>query len=97
MRAGVSPREPDQRTRAQVCPTHDPWEDSLVQHNGATGPFLKPAALAERHHTTTGHLANLRSRGEGVPFIKLGARVLYPLAAVEAFEAAHLVQTVGAA
>jgi hypothetical protein len=55
--------------------------------------FLTPAALAERHHTTVGHLANLRLRRQGVPYRKLGAKVLYAYADVLAYEADRLVQT----
>jgi hypothetical protein len=66
-----------------------------VQHitKADPGPFLTPAALAERHHTTTGHLANLRCRREGIPYVKVGARCLYSLDAVLAYEAARIVET----
>jgi hypothetical protein len=69
-----------------------------VQPTSNTPPaFLTPAALAERHHTTPGHLANLRLRRQGVPFTKRGARVLYAFADVLAYEAAGRVQTEDAA
>jgi hypothetical protein len=60
--------------------------------------FLTPRELAQRHHTSTGHLANLRMERRGVPYISLSSRrVLYRLADVEAYEAARLVQTASAA
>jgi hypothetical protein len=65
-----------------------------VQPASNTPPaFLTPAALAERHHTTRGHLANLRLRRQGVPWMKRGARVLYAYADVLAYEAAGRVET----
>lgn len=52
-----------------------------------TKVFLTAPELAERHHKTVGTLANERSAGTSpVPFIRVGRRVLYPLAAVVAFE-----------
>lgn len=52
---------------------------------------LSATDLAERWHVTTGHLANLRTEGFGPRYVKLGARVVYRLADVEAYEAARLV------
>jgi hypothetical protein len=65
-------------------PASPPDEDVVRQVH------LTPRDLADRWHTSVGHLANLRSRGAGPAYLKLG-RVLYPLAAVEAYEVAHLV------
>ena len=60
--------------------------------------FITPPELADRHHTSTGHLANLRAQGRGVPFVRFSSRkVAYPLAAVEAWEAERFVSTVSAA
>ena len=64
----------------------------------SVGPpvHLSSRDLADRWNTSPGHLANLRSKGEGAPYLKLGARVVYPLAAVEAYEAARLVEPTAA-
>ncbi len=59
--------------------------------------YLTARELAERHRTLEGHLANQRQRGEGVPYLLRGRRILYPLHLVEAWEAAHTVRTAGAA
>jgi hypothetical protein len=67
-------------------PLSPPDEDAARQVH------LTPRDLADRWHTSLGHLANLRSRGAGPGYLKLG-RVLYPLAAVEAYESAHMVAT----
>jgi hypothetical protein len=40
--------------------------------------ILTPRETATARRTTTGHLANERSRGLGPPFVKLGGRVFYP-------------------
>lgn len=58
---------------------------------------LRPPALAERLGTTTGTLANMRCAGRGPAYIKVGASVLYPLSAVEAYERAHMVETIDSA
>jgi hypothetical protein len=57
-------------------------------------PNLKPAELARRWGTTTGSLANMRSAGKGPDYLKIGSRVMYPMAAIEAYEAACTVRTV---
>ena len=64
-------------------------------HNGNVR-HLTPKDLAERWGVTVGHLANLRTDGEGAPYLKLGASVRYPLASIEEYEAARLVQAVAA-
>jgi hypothetical protein len=33
-----------------------------------------PRELAERHNTSTGHLANLRSQSRGVPYVRFSSR-----------------------
>ena len=40
--------------------------------------LLIPRETAKICRVTTGHLANARSRGEGPPFVKFGAKILYP-------------------
>ena len=52
---------------------------------------LTPAELAQRWRCSRGWLANLRCRGEGPAYVKLGARVLYRQHDVAAYEAASLV------
>lgn len=54
--------------------------------------FLTPAEVVERwdNAVTTGTLANWRTRGEGPPFTKFGARVRYPLPELKAWEAKNL-------
>lgn len=51
---------------------------------------LTPQETAARLRTTIGTLSNWRVRGEGPRFIKLGRKVLYPLAEIEAFEQRQL-------
>lgn len=49
--------------------------------------FLTPPELARRWRVSVQTLANWRSRDAGPSFIKLGRRVLYRLAEIEAIEA----------
>lgn len=51
---------------------------------------LTPVEVAQRLRTTIGTLTNWRVRGHGPRFIKLGRKVLYPVAEVEAFERNNL-------
>lgn len=55
--------------------------------------YLTPAEMAERYagKITVGTLANWRSQGVGPKFSKIGGRILYPLAAVEEWEAGRTV------
>lgn len=55
-----------------------------------TNLHLTTEELAERWHVHPRTLANIRTNGGGCPYIKLGKRVLYPLANVEAFERARM-------
>jgi hypothetical protein len=54
--------------------------------------YLTPGGLSERYKAklSTKALANMRSEGKGPPFIKIGRKILYPLADVRAWEAARL-------
>jgi len=54
--------------------------------------MLTARQLSARWGVSTGHLANLRAKGEGVEYIKIGAAVRYKLAAVESFESANTVE-----
>jgi hypothetical protein len=48
--------------------------------------YLTAEELADRWRVDTGALANLRSRGDGLPFTKPSGRVLYALSHVLAVE-----------
>ncbi|MBB5791791.1 helix-turn-helix transcriptional regulator [Jiangella mangrovi] len=61
-----------------------------------TGAVLTPRELASRWRVSAGHLANLRARGEGIRYIKLGACVRYRLMDVLEHEAASVVEPVAA-
>lgn len=52
--------------------------------------FMTPAEVAERHRKTVETLANERSRGEGLPFLKHGGKVLYRMSDVVAWETANM-------
>lgn len=54
--------------------------DNILTH-------LTTPQLAARWHVTVGHLQNLRSAGIGPAYLKIGARVCYTVAAIEAYEA----------
>lgn len=58
------------------------------------GMNLTPKELADRWHYSTSTLANMRTDGDGCPYIKFGRRILYPLAEVEAYERKHLRKSV---
>lgn len=49
--------------------------------------------LAERWQTSIGRLANLRYSGRGPDYIRLGAAIRYPLAAIQRYETAHTVES----
>ena len=51
--------------------------------------FLTPTEAADRCRVGTGTLANWRSQRKGPPFSKRGSKVVYPLDALEAWEAAN--------
>jgi len=53
--------------------------------------FLTPAQLVDRWNkaVTTGTLSNWRSQGVGPAFSKFGRSIRYPIAAVQAYEAAN--------
>lgn len=51
---------------------------------------LTPKETAERLRVTTGTLANWRVLGQGPKFVKLGRKVLYPVAQIERYETAQL-------
>lgn len=46
--------------------------------DGKIPELLTPREAAVVRRTTTGHLANERSRGLGPPICKLGGRIFYP-------------------
>ena len=51
---------------------------------------LTPKEAANRLRVTTGTLSNWRVQGNGPRFIKVGRKVLYPVAQVVAYETAAL-------
>lgn len=55
-----------------------------------TPSFLTPIELAARWRISPRTLERWRWAGEGLPFTKIGGRVLYSLADVEAYEAAQM-------
>lgn len=52
----------------------------------ADDKFLTGAELASRWKLSHQTLANWRHAGKGPPFIRVGARVLYPLEGITAYE-----------
>jgi hypothetical protein len=54
--------------------------------------YLRPADLVSRwcNTVTLSTLDNWRSQNRGPRFVKIGGRVLYPVAEVEAYEARNL-------
>lgn len=64
-----------------------------------TRTTLTPTDLAERWNSSTGTLANMRSRREGPRYLKLmgdGGKVLYRLEDIEEYEVARLIEPVSA-
>lgn len=51
--------------------------------------FLTDVELAKRWHKHRQTLIRWRSAGTGPPFVRIGRRVLYPLAGVEQYEQAN--------
>lgn len=51
--------------------------------------YFTPSELATRWKTTTGYLANRRYQSLGPEYIKLGAKVLYPIDGILAYERDH--------
>lgn len=67
-------------------------ETGEVQFIEASAPtvddvYLTAEELAQRHRVDPATLANLRSRGDGLPFTKVTGRILYKIADVLAAEA----------
>lgn len=52
---------------------------------------LTTPELAERWACSTGWITNLRSVGGGPAYLKLGAKVLYPIDLIREYEASRLV------
>lgn len=53
----------------------------------ADGGFITAAILSERWNMTEQTLGRMRSDGSGPAFHRIGGRILYKLADIEAFEA----------
>lgn len=58
--------------------------------------LLTTRDLAQRWQVNAGSLANDRSAGRGVPYVKIGGAVRYRLRDVEGFEASCRVSTLDA-
>ena len=52
--------------------------------------FLLEGELAQRWRMHTATLQRWRYRGTGPKYVKVGRRILYPIAALEVYEAQHL-------
>ncbi|PPJ02586.1 DNA-binding protein [Nocardia nova] len=59
--------------------------------------FATIEQLADRWHTTRSALAQLRYRGRGPAYVKRGRLVLYPWAAIQAYEELNTRETTDAA
>ena len=59
-----------------------------MEHSTTETPttLLLPTDLAKRWGVSTGHLANLRSYGEGIGYLRIGSRIAYRLSDVLAHE-----------
>lgn len=55
--------------------------------------FLTTQELADRLRCSAGHLSNERSRGRGIPYIKIGSAVVYDATDVEIWVTARKVHT----
>ena len=87
-------RRLSQRARCRVQPVSGEaavTEPSVVVDDSRHRDLLTPAQLADRWGVTTGHLANLRTHGEGIGYLKIGSRVAYRYSDVVAFETEHYV------
>lgn len=72
-----------------VCPVPGALPRSEMGHFRVFArEFLSPTELAKRWHSSPGHLANLRGASRGPAYVKIGNKVLYDLADVEAYEQA---------
>lgn len=59
---------------------------SGTKSNGSSDVHLTPRELAARWKMAEQTLANWRFAGRGPRFVKIGRKVLYPMAEVEAWE-----------
>lgn len=58
--------------------------------------FLSEPMLAQRWYCSRSRLQHWRSTGQGPAFVKLGGRVLYSMADIKEFEAAHRISRAAA-
>jgi hypothetical protein len=66
-------------------------EETMKDSDCKFPELLTPKETAVLRRTTTGHLANDRSRGLGPPYVKLGGRIFYPAAQLREYITAHIV------
>lgn len=59
-------------------------------HLPEAGIFLTEAELAARWRHSLRTLQRWRAAGYGPPYLRIGSRIVYRRAAIEAFEATHL-------
>ena len=55
-----------------------------------TSPLATAKQVAREIHSTEGSLAQARYKGEGIPFVKIGRKVLYRWSDVDEYVAAHI-------
>ena len=76
--------------------TVDPLERVSTTEGLTLDELMTAAWLADRHKTSTSHLANLRAQGRGVRYLKLSGSIRYRLSDVLAAEAEAEVAPAGA-
>lgn len=74
---------------------------STAQAAAAGGPALAPAALGNAQAAlyvgvAPGTLANWRARGEGPSYVRVGTRIVYRVADLDAWLASNVVKSGGA-
>jgi len=76
-------------------PGHSPKGNTLTDNNTCRAVVhLTTPDLARRWGMSVGHIQNLRSAGIGPSYVKIGSRVLYSLAVIEAYEAARTIESI---
>lgn len=66
----------------------------MTQEPTAPTTHLNAGQLAHRWGVSPGHLSNLRTKGCGPAYLKLGTRVIYRVEDVEEYEASRIVRPV---
>ena len=63
-----------------------PYGEGPASQTEVVKPYLKPAQLAYRWNTTEAALSQLRYRGVGPAFFRIGRSIRYPQAWIEEYE-----------